>query len=261
MRDFTTVTEVPGEPVSRQAIEMAVARYRFAADRSAGKRVLEVACGPGVGLGLLAAQASRVVGGDFTASLARQARAHYGSRLPVVRLDAQDLPFSSGSFDVVIMFEAVYFIPDARRAFASIARTLVPGGQFIVCTVSPTRPGFIQAPGSTRYFDARTLEAELAGLGFATEIFGAFPIGSPGPIGRALVAARTVLTTLGIMPKTMRGKRLLKRLVFGRLVPFPDEIQTGATVSEAPLPLASAHQADQYVIYFIVATKPNREEP
>ena len=255
MRDFTTVTEVPGELVSAQAIEMAVARYRFAAERSAGKRVLEVACGPGIGLGVLGARASNVVGGDYTEGLARQARRHYGPRVPVLRLDAQALPFVAGSFDVVLMFEAIYFIPDARRALESMARVLAPGGQIIIGTVSPARPGFIQAPGSTRYFDARTLARELAGLGLSTQVFGAFPLGTPGLAGRMLVAARGAATRLGIMPKTMRGKRLLKRLVFGRLVPFPAEIAAGAASAETPRPLASADEADQFVVYFVVATK------
>lgn len=256
MRDFTTVTEVPGELVSAQAIEMAVTRYRFAADRSTGRRVLEVACGPGIGLGLLASRASQVVGGDFTDGLVRQARAQYGSRVPLVRLDAQALPFRPGSFDVAVMFEAIYFIPDARKALSSIAGVLAPGGQFIVGSVSPARPGFIKAPGSTRYWDARALSAELAAAGFVTEVFGSVPLGSPGMAGRVIAAARRAATALGVMPKTMRGKRLLKRMVFGTLVPFPMEIDGAAESTAAPQPLESPDQADQYLVYFVVATKP-----
>jgi len=45
---------------------MLVARYALARDRGAGKDILEVACGSGIGLGFLARQAKWVVGGDFT---------------------------------------------------------------------------------------------------------------------------------------------------------------------------------------------------
>ena len=33
--------------------------------------------------------------------------------------------------------------------------------------------------------------------------------------------------TAGLLPKTMAGKKLLKRLVFGELVPMPAEITAG----------------------------------
>ena len=51
--DYGAVTEQVGDLISREALSMVYSRYRFAAQFCAGKRVLEVACGPGVGLGYL----------------------------------------------------------------------------------------------------------------------------------------------------------------------------------------------------------------
>ena len=66
--DYGAVTEQVGDLISQEALSMVYSRYRFASQFCAGKRVLEVACGPGLGLGYLAKQATLVVGGDYTKS-------------------------------------------------------------------------------------------------------------------------------------------------------------------------------------------------
>jgi len=63
--DYTSVTEIAGSKVSNEQLLRMAHRYHFAAGFCAGKDVLEVACGAGVGLGYLAKFAKRVVGGDI----------------------------------------------------------------------------------------------------------------------------------------------------------------------------------------------------
>lgn len=75
--DYTTVTEVPGIKVTREQPRGMYTRYRFAADLCEGKEVLEVACGPGIGLGYLAKRTRKVIGGDYTQRLLRIAQSHY----------------------------------------------------------------------------------------------------------------------------------------------------------------------------------------
>ena len=62
---YTTVTELPGSGATSEQLAMLYARYALAAGFSRGKDVVEVACGPGIGLGYLARWARRVVGGEF----------------------------------------------------------------------------------------------------------------------------------------------------------------------------------------------------
>ena len=83
--DYTTVTEVPGHRITQEALAMAWTRYAMAGDLSAERQVLEVGCGAGQGLGVLAKRAGFVVGGDYTEGLLRAARLHYGGRIPLVR--------------------------------------------------------------------------------------------------------------------------------------------------------------------------------
>ena len=107
--DYTGVTEVPGSRVTREQLARMYNRYFFAFQFCEGKDVLEVACGAGQGLGLLARRARKLVGGDYTENLIDVAWKHYGGRIPLVRFDAHTLPFREESFDVVIFYEAIYY--------------------------------------------------------------------------------------------------------------------------------------------------------
>src|SRR5688500_1556016 len=60
------ITDVAGEAAGRIQIERLVQRYHWAASYCAGRRVLEVACGTGQGLGLLGTVASQVCGCDLS---------------------------------------------------------------------------------------------------------------------------------------------------------------------------------------------------
>src|SRR5688500_5156333 len=80
---FVTVTELPGSRASKEQRDMAVTRYRLAAELAEGRDVLEVACGSGMGLGMLAQRARSVIGGDFDPALVEVARRQYGERVDV----------------------------------------------------------------------------------------------------------------------------------------------------------------------------------
>ena len=109
--DYASVTETPSIRITREAMAMQASRYAFAASLCAGKDVLEVACGTGSGLGNFArAGATSVIGGDYTENLVVHAARHYRGRLNMLRLDAQALPFRSQSFDLIVLFEAIYYL-------------------------------------------------------------------------------------------------------------------------------------------------------
>src|SRR5215469_8598339 len=126
-KDYSTVTETWGMTASPEQVRMQNFRYRKSGELAAGKRLLEVGCGAGMGLAYLSTRAARVVGGDYTMTLVKEARAHI-ERTPLLRFDAQHLPFADGSFDVVLMLEMIYYIPDLDQSLAEARRVLAPGG-------------------------------------------------------------------------------------------------------------------------------------
>jgi SAM-dependent methyltransferase len=257
LRDYSSVTEAPGTVVSQEAIAMVGTRYAFAAGYCAGQRVLEIACGPGVGLRYLSTHAVSVVGGDYTLPLLQQARAHGGARCRLVQLDAHHLPFASRRYDVVILFEALYFLADASRVITECLRVLSPGGRLIVANANPQRPGFNPAPHSTRYFTVGELEALLESAGCQVESFGAFPLEADGRLAPLISAARKVAVTLGLVPKTMRGKALLKRLVYGTIVRFPATVGPEHMTAPLPVRLTSSAQGAGYKVIYALAIAPS----
>jgi len=225
---YVTTTEVPGAGATAEQLAMLYTRYHLAVGLGRGRDVLEVACGAGLGLGYLRQHARTIVGGDYDAEVLRYGRAHYQHGMRLLRLDAHALPFADGCFDVVILFEALYYLAEPHRFAAEARRVLRPRGTVVICTANRDRPGFNPSPFSHRYFSVPELYGLLASCGFATEVYGGFPVESRTVIGHLLLAARRIAVGLHLIPSTMKGKELLKRLVYGKLVTIPSEIQDGA---------------------------------
>ncbi|HKH91164.1 MAG TPA: class I SAM-dependent methyltransferase [Gemmatimonadaceae bacterium] len=103
-------------------------------------RILEIGCGRGVALPVLADHLDPVelVGLDIDPALLAEARARMQAEHVDVALtegDVRDLPFASGWFDLVIDFGTCYHASDTmegrRTALCEIARVLCDGGLFV----------------------------------------------------------------------------------------------------------------------------------
>jgi ubiquinone/menaquinone biosynthesis C-methylase UbiE len=251
MADYSTVTETVGTGLTREALAMMATRNAYASEWARGARVLEVGCGAGQGLGRLASTARTVVGGDYTYSLLVGARRHYGARVLLVCLDGQRLPFEAESFDRVLLFEAIYYLADQAAFVRECRRVLAPGGGVMICAANPERDGFNPSPFSTRYPTAAELHDLLTGGGFDTQLFGAYADKGGGPLRSAVALVRRLAVALHLVPKTMRGKEMLKRLFYGRLERLPPELATFEGV-ERPERLTDLSGARRYKVIYAV---------
>ena len=249
--DYSGVTETPGTLITREAASMVVSRYELARRLAAGRRVLEVACGSGQGLGYLARDAARVVGGDITASLVAQARAHYRGRVPLVRFDAHALPFADAAFDVVQIHEAIYYMSWPDRVFAECRRVLGPDGVLVLSTINAAWADFNPSPHATGYLTAGELKASLERVFRSVEILFGFPLATRPAAGLVSIVKRLAVR-LRLIPKTMRGKTLLKRLFLGPLVRMPSELAPGIAPLDTPV-AASLDAAPGYRIVYAIA--------
>lgn len=233
--DFTTVTELSGDDVTRAQVDSALHRYGWAQSLCRGKDVLEIACGSGTGLGMLAAVARSVRAGDVTPALVDRARAHYGDRVAIDVMDAHTLPFPDRSLDVIILFEALYYLPDADQFVREARRVLRPGGVVLITTANKDAPDFNPSPYTHRYFGVRELATLFGTNGFSSEFYGYWSYAGAPAWQRPLVSVKKAAVSLGLMPKTMNGKKLLKRLVFGSLVKMPAELGGDGTTFTPPI--------------------------
>lgn len=227
--DYTQVTEIPGNKGSEENLRMLYTRYQWASEFIEGKDILEVACGPGIGLGYLSKKAKKVIGSDYDANLVKIAKNYYKDRIDIVQSDAQCLPFEDKTFDVVILFEAIYYLPHPEKFLSECKRVLRKNGVVLVCTVNKDWEGFNPSPLSVKYFSVPELFNLLKKNGFEAKLFGNFPAEDFSLVDKCKLLARKVAISLNIMPKTMKGKEKLKRIFYGKLVDIPNEIKDKKT--------------------------------
>ena len=104
---------------------------RFPEGEPEDLRVLDVGTGPGFYAIILASRGYRVTAVDFSENMLAQARQNAGAlaeRIDFRTMDAQDLAFEDGSFDVVVTRNLTWNLPDPERAYREWRRVLRPGG-------------------------------------------------------------------------------------------------------------------------------------
>lgn len=181
LTSFIIETELPGRNISLDTLQIIAHRYYWVSQLVSEKEVLEVGCGPGLGLGCLSRQAKRVIGGDITKDSLTLARKRYASRVEIACMDAHRLPFKDNCLDVVVSLAAIIYM-DLPSFFDECYRVLRPGGILIINTPNKDIPGFRPSQLSHQYYSVPELCFLLNQHNFGTEVFGAFAI--PHPLAR-----------------------------------------------------------------------------
>lgn len=255
--DYIKVTETPGVKASKEQIARLFQRYHFALSFCRNKEVLEVACGAGLGLGYLAKGALRVVGGDIDENNLRFAREHYQGRdnIELRALDAHKLPFEDKSFDVVLLYEALYYLANPELFVNECHRVLKEGGVCLIATVNKDWADFNPSPHSHRYYSAGELYQLLAQSFPKVSLYGAFKAEKSTFKDRLVSLLKRTAITLHIMPKTMKGKEIFKRVFFGKLVVIPPEVGDGMADYVAPVLIATEHPDTRHKVIYAVASR------
>jgi len=102
-----------------------------------GKKVLEVGCGQGATLNYIPSFGAFVYGLDMSLQSLRQARAGaaelgQAGMISLLQADAECLPFSSSTFDIIISIGVLHHTTDTAGSIAQIQRLLKPGGRAVI---------------------------------------------------------------------------------------------------------------------------------
>lgn len=92
-----------------------------------GRRVLDLATGPGHVAAEAAQRGAVVTGADIASSMLALARGHY-PELTFTQADAEALPFEAGCFDAVLANFLLVHVARPELVAAEAARVLAPGG-------------------------------------------------------------------------------------------------------------------------------------
>lgn len=253
--DYTTVTELPGGKILPLQLKRLYQRYKFAAVYCQDRDVLEVGCGSGTGLGILARTARSVIAGDIEEGNLKYARETYQNQtnVKIMRLDAHCLNFPPLSFDVILLFEAIYYLQSPELFLNEARKILKPKGKVIICTANKDWPDFNPSPFSTRYFSVPEMSDLFASHGFRVNFFAAFPDHHDTLPAKVKSLIKRTAVKFHLMPKTMRGKAALKKFFFGKLVDYPGQLTENITEYIAPQPIPENQRDCLHTAIFAVA--------
>jgi ubiquinone/menaquinone biosynthesis C-methylase UbiE len=131
----------------------------------AGDHVLEVGCGPGVGLEL----AARVVGAEHTAAVDPSETFVAMARKRVPGADvrvagAEDVPFADATFTAIFTLASMHHWADRDAGLTHLVKTLVPGGRLVLGERLLDRPGHGITPAQIDEVSARLTALGQAGV-------------------------------------------------------------------------------------------------
>jgi SAM-dependent methyltransferase len=258
---FADVTEKAGDGISAEQLRRTCNRYYWAGDYVDGKDVIEVACGSGLGLGYLAARARTLRACDIDDDVLRQPRAYYGAQVRLDTADAAKLPYEDASADVILLFEAIYYLPDVDVFFDEARRVLRPDGQLLIVSANKDLYDFNPSPYSTTYFGADGLAQLCRRHGFSPKLFGYLDVSKISLRQRLFRPIKRLAVAFGLVPKSMQGKEALKRVVFGPLFQMPASILVTPASYDPPAPVFDGEPDKRHKVLYCAASRASSTSP
>jgi ubiquinone/menaquinone biosynthesis C-methylase UbiE len=264
--DYSTVTEAPGLMATHEQVARLYQRYHFAARFAQDKDVLEVACGSGIGLGYLAKMARKVVGVDIDEKNLRAARQYSEAavgkqglagreKIDVKLMDAHNLSLPPGSFDLVLLFEGIYYLREPQKFISEAQRVLRERGKLIICSVNKDWEDFHPSPYTHKYFSVSELHELLEFRFNAVEMLGGFPVANKGFKNRAVSTIKRAAVDLNLIPGSLKLRAYLKRIFMGKLVPLPEEVHDGMASYKPPERIPPDQPCNNFKIIYAIAEK------
>jgi len=187
-----------------------------------GKVVLDLGCAGGFMAEALALRGAHVTGIDPAAEAIDAAHAHArqgGLRIGYDVGVGEALPYDVASFDAVVCVDVLEHVADLDKVLSEVARTLRPGGLFLVDTIN------------------RNLLAQLATIIMAEEVLRLLPRGTHDPAMFIKPAElRAAMQGAGLVPGVVTGLG-------------PRGINRRLDLTFGPLPLTA-------ILYMGIARKP-----
>ncbi len=263
--DYSLITEAPNLKATHEQLARLYQRYCFARQFAKDKNTLEAACGSGIGLGYLAKEAKSVVGVDIDEKNVGLAKNYYKedekqdtdkkSKIKVELMDIHDLKFPEKCFDVILLYEALYYLQNPVKFILEAERILRENGKLIICTVNKDWADFHPSLYTYKYFSVPELYEILKEKFLKIEMYGGFPVNNHGIKNKIVSLIKRVAVDFNLIPSSLKARAYLKRIFMGRLVPLPAAVYEDMTPYEAPIPIPSNTINSDFKIIYAVASK------
>jgi ubiquinone/menaquinone biosynthesis C-methylase UbiE len=255
---YSLITESPGIGATKEQMERLYQRYHFALSYASGKDVLEVACGTGIGLSYLALKARRVVGCDIdekNLGLAKTYNRSYDGMIWIDLMDAHDLSYQDESFDLVLLYEAIYYLKEPEQFIKEARRVLRENGTLIICSVNKDWQDFHPSPYTWKYYSIPELHDLMRKYYRKVSVYGGFHVESFKIRDSVISLIKHLALRYHLIPGSLKARSYLKRIFIGKLMPLPSHIYEGMASYQVPIPIRNDHINKDFKIIYYIAKK------
>jgi len=152
-----------------------------------------------------------------------------------------------------LLYEALYYLHQPDRFLEECRRILREQGTLLISTVNKEWSDFNPSPFSVRYFSAQELLELCSAHKFQAELYGAFPVEGASLKDLLVSLIKRIAVMLNLIPRTMKGKEVLKRLFLGPLSPIPAEVHDAMAPYFPPVPIRDHTPASNFKVLFAIA--------
>jgi SAM-dependent methyltransferase len=177
--ELTGERTLPDVPEENYWYRRHLAVYRWIAERCAGRRVVDMACGEGYGSAVLAERASAVIGVEANPEAHEHARLRYSARGLRFERGLVEQFDRGAPYDAIVFLQTIEHVHEPESLLRGFASLLEPGGVAFVST--PNRltlapPGAERSdnPWHVREYTAREYRQLLEGAFGDVELLGLF---------------------------------------------------------------------------------------
>lgn len=132
--ELTGERTLPDLPEENYWFQRHLVVYQWIADRVAGRRVIDMACGEGYGTAVLARTAAHVTGVDANPEAFAHAKAKYASEKIAIVRDLIESHRPEQKVDAVTFLQTIEHVQDPTAVLRHFASLLNPGGMVFVST-------------------------------------------------------------------------------------------------------------------------------
>lgn len=255
--NYALITELPGLKATQEQMTMLYQRYNFARQFVKKKDVLEVACGSGIGLGYIAKVARRIVGIDIDEKNIALCRGTYQNRqnIAIDLMDAHKLSFPDKSFDIILLYEALYYFKRPQEFISETERVLKNGGLLIICTVNKDWKDFHPSPYTYKYFSLQEIHKMLNVKFNEIKMYGGFFVEKKGLRANVISFMKHIAINFNLIPGSLKFRAYLKRIFLGKVMPLPEEVFEDMASYEEPVEVTFDKINKDFKIIYAVAKK------
>ena len=226
--DFSDFTEVSGKPITKDQLYRMRHRYSWAKDLINRDKIgLELCCGSGQGLKIISESLEKLYAVDITESLIDQAKKNSPDNVIFSKKDGITFLENSENdfYDFIIMFECIYYFESLERLIDLAKKSLKPGGLILLTWPNPLKKDFVKCDHTYCYPLLKDLKNFSKNKSFKIEFYGFEALTQKSLLKSLKSKIKTLAVKFNLIPKTQKGRVLLKRIFQGKMINMPSTLK------------------------------------